>query len=86
MEQRSFYLPTMNTYQQAQTAAYALRALPGVVDVLASAVLHQLVVQYDESRISPTLITQELTGLGFMPLAPGDQTAELGTLAVSDQG
>ncbi len=82
MEQRTFHLPTMSTYQQAQAAAYALRALPGVVDVLASAVFHLIVVQYDESQVSPALITQELTALGFVPVVNGDLTAEKGVFAV----
>jgi cation transport ATPase len=67
MIQQSFNLPAMDTCSKAESAAYALRSLPGVVDVLASATLHQIVVHYDESRISPATIVQHLQGLGFAP-------------------
>jgi hypothetical protein len=67
MVQQSFLIPTMITYQETETTAYALRALPGVVDVLASAALHQVVVQFDESLISPKVIIHHLEDLGFMP-------------------
>lgn len=57
----------MNTYHKTEATAYALRTLPGVVDVLASAMLHQVVVQYDESLIAPAVIVHHLEGLGFVP-------------------
>lgn len=67
MIQQSFYLPAMDTCSKAESTAYALRAIPGVVDVLASATLHQIVVQYDESRISPAVIARHLEDLGLVP-------------------
>ena len=67
MVQQSFLIPTLITYQETETTAYALRALPGVVDVLASATLHQVVVQFEEALISPAVIICHLEELGFMP-------------------
>jgi hypothetical protein len=86
MKQECFTLPQMGDFAQVATVVRVLRTMPGVVDVLASATFHQVVVQYDERMTSSTLIEEQLAHIGFVPCEEGSSwwDAETEVLASSN--
>lgn len=65
MKQDCYNLPQMESAAEVFAVGQALRGLPGVIDVLASAAFRQIVVQYDDSRVSSIFIEEQLKRVGF---------------------
>ena len=86
MKQDCFTLPQMESFAQVAAVVRALRTIPGVVDVLASATFRQVVVQYDENVTSSALIEERLAHIGFVPCEGGSPLwdPETGVLASSN--
>lgn len=69
MKQECYTLPQMRGWPDVTRVTRSLRAIPGVVDVLASATFHQIVVQYDNTLTSGSAISNLLIAMGFSPVA-----------------